>query len=519
MYLEKGWRERLWDDIDQAWDLIVIGGGITGAGVVREATRAGLRVLLLERDDFAGGTSACSSKLVHGGLRYLAAGQWGLTRESVRERQALMAAAPGLVTPLDFLLPMYQHSKPGRFVMGAALRVYDLMARRSYARYLQRPVAKWRLPYLRQEGLNGAFLYPDAGTDDARLVLRVVGEAVADGAQVLNYCGVTQLIHADNQVVGVSIHDRVLDQTTQLRAAAIVNATGPWADALRSQVLGRPRIRPLRGSHFVFDYARLPVAQAVTLFHPVDKRPLFAFPWQGVTVFGTTDLDHDNWPAMPARMTDAEAEYLIAGLNHYFGTLGLRREDALCSYSGVRPVVAHGSEDPSAESRERAIWLEQGLLTVTGGKLTTYRVTALEVLQQLASRFPAMRALDWDAPILDTAGGGRLAGRHGACLGLLQARMPADEFVPVAGSIYLWAELRWALRYEAVVTLVDLLLRRTRLGLLLPQGGAGILDSVGRLCREELGWSEAHWTRERDAYRKHWDTAHAVPLRQQAEIT
>lgn len=509
MHLESGWREQLWDDIERPWDLIVVGGGITGAGIVREAARAGLRVLLVERDDFGGGTSSWSSKLVHGGLRYLAEGEWRLTLESVRERQALMTAAPGLVEPLDFLLPMYADSKPGRLAMGVALRVYDLMARRWYARYLKHDAANWRLPYLRQDGFRGAFIYPDAGTDDVRLVLRVLGEAVESGARAVNYCGAEDLMHADDRVAGVRVHDRVLDRRADVRATAVVNATGPWADGLRARVNAQPSLRPLRGSHFVFDYARLPMAQAVTLFHPRDRRPLFAFPWQGATVFGTTDLDHPGWPDAPARMSDAEADYLIEALDHYFPSLGLQRADALCSYSGIRPVVASGADDPSDESRDSAIWSEDGLLTVTGGKLTTYRVTALEALRELGDRLPALQSLDAGDRILESAGSGRLAGRYGAAAASLREQMPAAEFAPVAGSVYTWAELRWALRYEGVVTLADLLLRRTRLGLLLPGGGAGILETVGCLCREELGWDTSRWAHERDAYLEHWQLEHA----------
>lgn len=491
------------------WDLIVIGGGITGAGILREAARVGLRALLLERNDFAGGTSSWSSKLVHGGLRYLAAGDWRLTLESVRERQALMAAAPALVEPLDFLLPMYADSKPGRLAMGAALRLYDLMARRWYARFLDPEAANHRLPYLRQTEFRGAFLYPDARTDDVRLVLRVLAEARADGAAAVNYAGVEDLLREQGRVTGVRVHDRVGERRRELRAKAVINATGPWADELRGQLEAAPRLRPLRGSHFVFDYARLPLPQAVTLFHPEDHRPLFAFPWEGATVFGTTDLDQPDWPGTPARMSDEEARYLIAALDHYFPALGLGRADALSSYAGIRPVVASGADDPSAESRESALWSEDGLLTVTGGKLTTYRVTAIEALHALADRLPRVRALDGSDPILQRAGDDRLAGRHGAAAERLRAEMPAAEFRPVAGSVYDWAELRWAARHEAVCTLGDLMLRRTRLGLLLPDGGAGVLDAIGAICREELGWDADRWANERDAYLDHWRRMHA----------
>lgn len=510
MYAQQNWREALWAEIEQPWDLIVIGGGITGAGILREAARAGLRALLVEQADFAGGTSSWSSKLVHGGLRYLAAGQWRLTLESVRERQALMAAAPGLVWPLEFLLPMYAGAKPGRLAMRAALSAYDLMARRRQARFLGAGAMAWRMPYLMADKLSGAFAYPDAGTDDSRLVLRVLGEALLDGARAANYCAVESLVHEGDRVAGVRLYDKILDRRAEVHATAVINATGPWGDSLRAEVGGESRLRPLRGSHLVFDFARLPVAQAVTLFHPEDARPLFAFPWEGATVFGTTDLDQPNWPAASARMSPGEGAYLVDALAHYFPSLGLGVNDALCSYAGVRPVVAGGAANPSEESRESAVWCERGLVTVTGGKLTTYRVTALEALNQLRQQLPALAKLDARAPILQRAGGDRLAGRYGASAASLRAAWPAELQAPVAGSVYSRAELRWALRHEAVERLGDLMLRRTRMGLLLPHGGAGALGAIGALCREELGWDAERWRRERDGYLDHWRQAHSA---------
>lgn len=519
--LDPDWRERFWAKGDDAWDLIVIGGGITGAGILREAARAGLKALLLERNDFAAGTSSGSSKLVHGGLRYLASGDWRLTRESVRERQALMQAAPGLVEPLTFLLPMYAGHRPGRLVMGAALKLYDRMAGLHYSRYLDAGTVHWRVPPLATAELNGAFAYLDARTDDVRLVLRVLSEALADGAVAANYVTAESLLVENDRVTGVRARDGITGATAELRAPVVINATGPWADALRAGVKGDPRLRPLRGSHFLFDFARLPMAQAVTLFHPRDKRPLFAFPWEGATLFGTTDIDHEGWPGRPARMTPAEADYLIEALAHYFPSLGLRRGDALCAYAGVRPVVGGGAAEPSAESRESAIWDERGLLTVTGGKLTTYRVTALEALAAARDRLPGGLRLDARAPILDPApvparpAEARLAGRYGAAYERMRQELPDADFTAVPGSVTAWAELRWALRREAVTGLADLLLRRTRLGLVLPDGATRLLDDVGALCRAELGWDESRWQREREDYLAHWREAHAVP-RQEA---
>lgn len=517
MYFQSDWRSRFWASGDDAWDLIVIGGGITGTGILREAARAGLRALLLERADFGGGTSSWSSKLVHGGLRYLASGDWRLTRESVRERQALMRAAPGLVEPLTFLVPMYAGQRPGRPAMTAALKIYDHMAGLHYSHYLNRETLNWRVPSLAEHGLKGAFAYLDARTDDVRLVLRVLSEALEDGATAMNYVAAESLLIENGRVTGVRARDAVTGAAAEIRAPAVINATGPWADGLRAEVEGPSRLRPLRGSHFVFDFARLPVPQAVTLFHPRDNRPLFAFPWQGVTILGTTDLDHEDWPAKPARMTADEADYLLEATTHYFPGLGLRRDNALCSYAGVRPVVGGGAADPSAESRESAIWDERGLLTVTGGKLTTFRVNALQALKAVRDRLPSGARLDSRAPILRpaptpaTREEAPLAGRYGGEYERMRRELTDADFAPVPGSVATWAELRWALRHEAVNGLGDLLLRRTRLGLTLPEGGTALFDEIGALCREELDWDEQRWRREADAYREYWRWAHAVP--------
>lgn len=520
MQFEAGWRERLWSGLDKPWDLIVIGGGITGAGILREAARAGLRVLLLERNDFGSGTSSASSKLVHGGLRYLASGDWHLTLESVRERQALMQAAPGLVEPLEFILPMYAHSKPGRLMMGAALGIYDLMARRRYSRYLKLGETDRAMPYLAAQSLRGAFAYADASTDDARLVFRVISEAVADGGWAANYICVDSLLQGNGRVCGVSVSDSVNGRQAEITARAVINATGPWTDTLRAQLQRDAQIRPLRGSHLLFEFARLPLGQAVTLFHPDDDRPLFAFPWQGVTLFGTTDLDHAGWPDKPPRMSADEATYLQRALDHYFPSLGLQCADAVSSYSGVRPVVGGGAADPSAESRETALYDDNGLLTVTGGKLTTFRVTAVQALKRLQTRLPALQKLDARAPILaapvgaeQTGANTRLAGRFGPQAQRLQATFALHQRVPA--SVYCWAELRWSARFEAVETLADLMLRRTRLGLLLPAGGSDLLEAVGQICADELGWDATRWQRERADYLAHWDRAHSPPLGQQ----
>lgn len=524
------WRQRVWSRIDRFaghWDMIVIGGGITGAGIVREAARAGLRCLLVEQGDFAIGTSSRSSKLVHGGLRYLKSGDWRLTLESVRERQRLLNEAPGLVEPLDFFMPIYQDRGPSRLAMQAGLMAYDLMARKRHHQWLDLTELRLRMPRLVENGLEGGFLYPDAQTDDARLVLRVLQEAAADEAQMLNYVEAQQVIFSGDTVCGVRIVDRINGRRADVMAKVVVNATGPWGNKIRGQVSTHDRtqrLRPLRGSHLVFPWHRFPVASAVTLFHPDDGRPLFAFPWEGAVVFGTTDLDHEQDLAQEPAITPAEVDYLVQAANYQFPGLGLLPGDAVSSYAGVRPVVSSGeAKAPSEESREHAIWEEKGLLTVTGGKLTTFRVTALQALSRVKDRLPELKRLGEKSPIFESAPlleaevsagtSRRLTGRYGVHAERLVAEANPGQFEPIGSTPYHWAELAWAAANEGVEHLEDLMLRRTRLGLVMPLGGQAVLPRIRALCQPLLNWDDARWDEEQDSYAKLWSAKYSpVPV-------
>lgn len=513
----EGWRDRFRAAADTRFDVLVIGGGITGAGVALEAARAGLRVALIEQNDFASGTSSWSSKLVHGGLRYLASGDWQLTRESVRERQRLMRDVPGLVEPLDFMLPVYRGDKPGRWPMRAALALYDVMAGKVYSRYLATPELMWHMPYLRDQALRGGFVYRDAQTDDVRLTLRVLAEAVDHGAYAANYIRAESLIIEDGQVAGARVVDAVTEQRFALNATCVVNATGPWTDRLRAEVGARTQLRPLRGSHFVFPFHVLPIARAITLFHPQDGRPLFAIPWQGATVFGTTDLDHDAPMDETPRMSPAESDYLMAAAQHFFPSLDLHAGAAVSSYAGVRPVVqGEPGMSASEESRESAIDVEQGLVTVTGGKLTTFRVTARQVLARVGDRLGRPIVTNTDAPIFNsrTPGGipiaeARRVHRYGPTYVQRFAPPAADDEQRLDRTDYCMRELRFALACEAVEHLDDLMLRRTRVGLLLADGGADVLDRIEPLFRELLNWDSHRWQQEVQRYMNHWRAVHA----------
>ncbi|MBQ5948097.1 glycerol-3-phosphate dehydrogenase/oxidase [Massilia sp. ST3] len=504
------------------WDVLVIGGGITGAGILLEAARRGLRAMLVEQRDFAWGTSSRSSKLVHGGLRYLAEGQLRLTRESVREREALLREAPGLVEPQGFAFADHGGGWPRRLGFLAVLRIYDRLAGRREPHWETADGFAMLAPNVRREGLLGGVRYTDAKTDDARLVLRVLDEARAHGAEALNYVAVQGMLREGGRIVGARLLDERSGQEQAVRARVVVNASGAWAGALGGEGKG-PRLRPLRGSHLVLPSWRLPLAQAVSLLHPGDRRPVFAFPWEGATLVGTTDVDHSEGLHLEARITRHEFDYLMTALRAAFPQLGLQDGDVLATYAGVRPVIDSGQHGaPSKERREHMVWSEPGLVSVTGGKLTTFRAIALDTLRHAAPQLPGWQADLAPVPVfarvtppLCRALPGsvlrRLGGRYGRHAQALVDAAGEGELETVPGTETLWAELRWAARAERARTLADLLLRRTRLGILLPQGGAAHLARIKTICQPELGWDEARWLAEQAGYMALWRECYGIP--------
>ena len=506
------------------WDVLIVGGGITGAGILLEASRRGLKALLVEQRDFAWGTSSRSSKLVHGGLRYLKQGQFALTRESVHERQALLTDAAGLVEPQGFAFGDYAGRKPGRRQFMLGLAIYDVMAGRRARRYVNAVDFSMLAPHVQREGLQGGMLYQDAKTDDARLVLRVLQEARRHGGVAFNYLGVESVLREGDKVVGASLHDALDGAVGSVRARLVISATGAWADGLRGQVGEKPKLRPLRGSHLLLPAWRLPLAQAVSLMHPQDGRPVFAYPWEGVTLVGTTDVDHGASLDLEPAITRGELDYLMTALRWQFPQLALGEDDVLATFTGVRPVIDSGQLDPSKEAREHALWLEHGLLTVAGGKLTTFRVIALDALRRAAPLLPGWQAdlrplsifdatppLSGKALLLDGEQRARLLGRHGAAAQALCDAAHEGELAPVPGTQTLWAQLRWGARNEDVQHLDDLLLRRTRLGLQLAGGALAIMPRLRGVCQHELGWDDARWDAEQARYLALWRSHYSVP--------
>jgi len=494
----------------QAWDLVVIGGGISGAGVAQQAARQGWSVLLVEQRDFAWGASSRSSKLVHGGLRYLKEGDLKTTLHSVRERNRLLREAPGLVEPQSFLFADCPGRKPGRWLMQTGLVVYDLMAGQRGHFHADLATTQALAPDLAPPNLRGALVFQDAKTDDARLVLRVLQEARLLGATTLNYVSASGLQLEGGRITGLDLQDALGGNTWAVRARCVVNATGAWADRLRAEVGAAPLLRPLRGSHLLMPFWRLPVAQSISLMHPRDGRPVFLYPWEGVTLIGTTDLDHAGSLDAEASITPVEVDYLIEVVNNQFPAARLTPADITACYAGVRPVLDDGQKDASKATRDHVVRGEAGLVTLTGGKLTTFRLMAQDALALAAPHvgkpfarsdaqlFTASAALNprWSPAVRQ-----RLQARYGSLAAPLCAGAHDEDLECIANTQTLWIELVVAARNEAVEHLDDLLLRRTRLGILLPQGALALLARIRLLCAPHLGWSDTRWDEETARYR------------------
>ncbi len=527
------------------WDLIVVGGGITGAGVLREAARCGLKVLLLEQRDFSWGTSSRSSKMVHGGLRYIAQGDFKLTRDALLERERLLQEAPGLVERMGYVFPVRGGQFPGRWSFSALLALYDRFAGIRDHRWMKAPEVLACVPGLSPRALKGACYYTDALTDDSRLVLRTLQEGVADGGVVVNYVQALSIRQRDGRVCGVVAQDVESGRTFQLSASVVISATGAWADHLRNEIVPEKRVRPLRGSHIVLAHQRLPVRDGLTLLHPQDRRPIFVFPWEGMTVVGTTDLDHHDDINIEAAISRAEIDYLYDAVQSQFDGARLTDADVVSTWSGIRPVIGsdkhnHAAKKPSKERRDHAVWSDNGLITVSGGKLTTFRLIALDALRAAArwlasTRQPAVGvvadafvdafsdiAVDRDAPIFQHVAPAEvvamfpasrqrlLAGRYGGAL-TEYAQIKGAVGDTIAGTPYSIADVLWSLRHEQVMHLDDLLLRRTRLGNLLPSGARDLLPTLKPLVQHELGWDDVRWDQETGRYLNIWRRHYFLP--------
>lgn len=523
--LTQTWRESTWQDLDQPWDVIVIGGGITGAGIFNMAANKGLRTVLLEANDFAFGTSSRSSKLVHGGIRYLRNRQYDVVRESVKERQRLLRESDGLVDPLTFIFPASEDNKRATKMMKLGVIVYDLMVPRWQHGYLNKSQAQKALPALSDENLVGGVKYHDARVDDSQLVLRVIMDGIRFGGSAINYCQVIELCKSKTgSVEGVIVEDKsgtMKPSHIKLRGKVVINATGPWSDALRQGINGFPKLRRLRGSHLVFSREDLPLNAAVTMLHPRDNRALFAIPWENRILIGTTDLDHDRYEDETC-ITSAEVDYLLEAVQHTFPDYPVSESDIISTFSGLRPVINTNAPTPSQESRAHQIWQEKGLVTVAGGKLTIFRIMAADVLNFCAQKLPGNPSFDHRTPCfvhpkpenrrdLSNPDWLMMAGRLGADVNQFFKESNPKDLQPIDPIPQLWAELAWAAKHEAVVHLDDLLLRRVRLGILFPKGGMAMINEIRERIQTPLSWSDQTWAAEVHRYQKIWKEYYHLP--------
>jgi glycerol-3-phosphate dehydrogenase len=526
----------------ERFDVVVIGGGITGAGVALDAASRGYSVALAERHDYASGTSSRSSKLIHGGLRYLQSFDLGLVREALLERALLVKLAPHLVKPLPLLVTTFDGKRPDRAV-GVGLNMYGVMASE---RLRRRPDRRFRygygagedwspdrhrivdadevlehLPALASRQPTSAYLFYDCQTDDVRLTLTVLGEAERFGAVCANRCEVEELLIEDGRAAGVRCLDGVSGRSLEVRASNVVNATGVWADRIRPEEIHDeaevPRIRPSRGTHIVLSREDLPLRSGA-IVPAGGGRTIFALPWLGRTLIGTTDKDYSG-ALDHVRPDPGDVTYLLEACNAFFAT-ELAPADVLGAYAGVRPLVSTGDTKRSVDISRKAELFEtsSGLITITGGKLTTWRRMAKQVVDRLVERdgleapcrtediplgLPVdARSLPY-APGVEEDSRRLLADRYGYAAGDVlvvasEERELARRVVP--GLPDLLAEARFAARREQALSVGDVLLRRTRVGVLdaravcAPDGDAA--RAVASTLAREHGWDDARVERE-----------------------
>jgi glycerol-3-phosphate dehydrogenase len=511
------------------FDLLVIGGGITGAGIARDAALRGLRTALVEANDFAAGTSSRSSKLIHGGVRYLAQGDLALVREAATERMAVKRIAPHLTEAILLVLPT--SSRAGQMKMQMGLWTFDKLAGvgsdERHATWSQSEALEHE-PLLARERLYGAVAFTEYLTDDARLTFGNIRSAAEAGAIVVNHAIVTALARERDGVMA-TIRDQLSAHTFTLQARVVVNAAGPWVDAVRALVgdRGGKHLRLTKGVHFVVPYARLPLRNGITM-NAHDKRPVFALARDGMTYVGTTDTDYptpDDYPDV----TRHDIDYLLEATNRTFAIRPIVAEEIVATWAGLRPLIHEEGKKPSEVSRRDEIMTDPstGLLSIAGGKLTAYRKMAERIVdlvgEKLGRKLPPcvtdrqpLPGGDCDPVGLErtvsarlheypAGASGRLVRLHGAACNAILDRMTREPELasPMPGLPTVpRAEVAHVLDEEMALTLTDVLERRLRVLLFDANQGLGGVDAVAAMAATRLGWSAEHTRREIDRYQQ-----------------
>lgn len=514
----------------ESFDLLVIGGGINGAGIARDASMRGLRVALVERGDFGCGTSSRSSRLVHGGVRYLEHGHLRLVFESSRERRTLLRIAPHLVRPLRFTWPVYRGARVPRWKLSTGLFLYDAL---SVFRNVKnhRPLDAKEVvalePSLRREELLGGAEYYDAATDDARLTLANIIAAEERGSATANYASVVRLVHDAQRVTGAVVRDTLGVAEITVRANVVVNATGAWTDSVRALDTNETRhaVRATKGVHIAVPRERLATQAALTLLSPIDGRVMFALPSTATTIIGTTDTPTDEKPD-EVRASAADVEYLLAAANLFFPRSGLTPGDVVAAWAGIRPLIASGfTRDPASASREHRIdQSASGMISISGGKLTTYRAMSaqvVDVVEKTLGRTPRrsntdreylpggdIRALDEslraaELEVGDAVVSRRLVEAHGSRwrdVVRLTSQEPALARRIVRELPYLLAEVVYAVEFEMAETLGDVLIRRLRIAYETADHGHAAARVATAILAGRLGWDNVRAREELTRY-------------------
>lgn len=526
----------------ETFDLAIIGGGITGAGVARDAASRGMKVALIEAGDFASGTSSRSSKLIHGGIRYLENLEFHLVFEALSERQRLFEMAPHLVHPLRFLLPVYKSGRVPAWKMGLGMWVYDalsLFEAPELNQYLSVEEVHREFPYLKIDDLSGAFAYYDAYMDDDRLVHETLRSAVSHGALAANYVRATGAQIQDGRVTSIECEDLEGKTKFQLRARHIVSSVGPWTDRLGQDLFKdwKKRLRPSKGVHLTFRKERFPLKDAVVM--GAEARIVFAIPRHEMVIVGTTDTDFGLDPSKVRAETE-DVDYLLRVIDNYFPGARITQRDIVGCYAGVRPLIADDAETESKTSREHVIWTDpRGITFVAGGKYTTYRnmaeQTVIEVLRHFdfsaRARFAHSQTLQPLNPViteswferaqiesshwarkyrLPAATTAKLAARHGLeSLNIIETAL-SDLTLNSNDQEWLWnAEALHAVDHTMCLHLADFYFRRTPLVLAEPDHGLRFVKSLAGTMAARLGWSKARELDEINALQNQlaWDLA------------
>ena len=523
------------------YDLIIVGGGIVGAGIARDATLRGMKVALFEKCDFGSGTSSKSSKLIHGGLRYLEQGELGLVFESVSERRVQTNVAPHLVRPQPFLVPIYPDTKPGLEITNVGLWLYDSLAMfrapRMHRTFRGARAARDLEPELRSDGLRGVLEYYDCATDDSRLTLENILDAESLGATCHSYTEVARLIRdGGNRVRGVVARDVFTGVEIDVTARAVVIAAGAWTDEAikRFEIpIGRELLRRTKGVHLVVPHELLPIARAITMMSPIDDRVMFAIPWRERTVLGTTDTDFTG-TADEVFASAEDVKYLCDSANRYFAHAKVTPNDVIATWAGLRPLIRNEAGSASSVSREHEVFTrDDGLVLIAGGKLTTYRRMAKDCVNAAvkwlrrndgtfdadaiagcttkhrplpgATGLPTVN-LDGVAAIgraliddygLDADSATHLCGVYGVRATILGAAIKNDPSLGErinADLPYLWAEVDFAVMHDRARAVTDVLARRAPLSLVGRDQGLDVAPRVADRMAALLGWDDA--TRE-----------------------